>query len=200
MISILISTYGDEEWEQRGVALAQLTGNNNRDADVFPWHEPEGTITSARNGAVTHAIGDWLCFLDADDQLDADFVPFMGKAILRDPGNHLRLLTPAVLQVRGGRRNGPLFFPQCSLETGNWLIIGTLIHKTLFHQIGGFREHPHGLEDWNLWRRAVRSGAQIIRVKRAVYIAHYNHHSKHHQIRRNHKAYVAAYEAARDDI
>jgi GT2 family glycosyltransferase len=197
VISVLISTYGDGQWQ---LQAARARASVNGAAEVIKWHDDDGTIATARNGAADQATGDWLCFLDADDQLDEHFIPWMERTIRRVDNAEQHLFTPAVLQVRGRGRQGPMFYPQCSLETGNWLIIGTLISKRLFDEIGGFREHPHGLEDWNLWRRAVRAGAEIIKVKRAVYIAHYNHHSKHHQIRRDRKAYVAAYEAARADI
>jgi glycosyl transferase family 2 len=194
VITVCISTYGDSAWEERAVQLAITLG-----VGTVVNHDPEGTIASTRNEAAERATGDWLCFLDADDQLDPHFIPWMQKTIERVENPEQHLFTPSVLQVRGRSRRGPMFYPQCSLETGNWLIIGTLISKRLFMEIGGFREHPHGLEDWNLWRRAVRAGAEIVKVKRAVYIAHYNHHSKHHQLRRNPREYVAAYERARLD-
>jgi glycosyltransferase involved in cell wall biosynthesis len=197
LITVCISTYGDGQWQlQAATARASVNGA----AEVIKWHDDHGTIATARNGAADQATGDWLCFLDADDQLDPGFIPWMNKTISRHPDHWKRLYTPAVVQVRGRGRRGPFFYPECDLEQANWLVIGTVISKRLFTEIGGFREHPHGLEDWNLWHRAVLAGAEIIKVKRAVYIAHYNHHSKHHAIRRNHREYVAAYEAARADI
>jgi glycosyltransferase involved in cell wall biosynthesis len=200
VISILIPTSGSAEWISTARTVAGNSAYGQGAHETLLVHDPDGTIATARNLAAQQATGDWLCFLDADDQLDPMFIAFMQKSISRHPEHWKRLYTPAVSQVRGGRRTAPSFFPECSLETGNWLIIGTVISKRLFTGIGGFREHPHGLEDWNLWRRAVRFGAEIVKVKRAIYIAHYNHHSAHHKIRRDRKAYVAAYEAARADV
>jgi glycosyltransferase involved in cell wall biosynthesis len=198
VISILISTYGTRDWAEQGSSAFQAAAAHG--TEVIHRHQDEGTIATSRNASAESATRDWLCFLDADDQLDEHFIPWMEKLISRHPDEWKRLYTPAIVQVRGRSRRGPFFYPECSLETGNWLIIGTVISKRLFTEIGGFREHPHGLEDWNLWRRAIRAGAEIIKVKRAVYIAHYNHHSKHHQIRRNHREYVAAYERAKADV
>jgi hypothetical protein len=74
-----------------------------------------------------------------------------------------------------------------------------MISRELFMEIGGFHEHPHGLEDWNCWARAVRAGARVVKVKDAVYRAHMNPKSKHHVLSRNKREYMAAYEVARQD-
>ena len=198
MISILIATYGDSEWETRGRALADATAAH-QPCMTISYHEPNGTIASCRNEAARSAPTDWICFLDADDQLDPLFTPWMLRSISRHPVNYKTLYTPIVQQVRGGKKIKPFFYPECSLETGNWLIIGTLISKRLFDEVGGFHEHPHGLEDWNLWARCVRAGAEIVKVKRAIYIAHFNRHSKHHELARDRNGYRAAYEKARLD-
>ena len=193
MISILISTYGDEEWQAR--AMHAAASAHGHEAEIIRWHEDHGTIATSRNAAAANAAQPWLCFLDADDELDPDFVTWMELTIQQVPDPTRFLFTPAVTQIRNRSRIGPRFYPECNLEHANWLVIGTLIHRDLFWEIGGFRDHPHGLEDWNLWHRA-----HLIKVKRAVYIAHYNHHSKHHEIRRRRIEYQAAYEAARLDV
>jgi GT2 family glycosyltransferase len=123
----------------------------------------------------------------------------MRRALEQSLDGNQSLFTPAVQSIRKGRPGRPFFFAECSLETGNWLVIGTMISKTLFTEIGGFREHPHGLEDFNLWARAVRAGAKIVKVPDAVYRAHWNAKSKHHVLARNRPAYMVAYEAARED-
>jgi hypothetical protein len=109
------------------------------------------------------------------------------------------LFTPSVQQIRKGRPGNPFFFPECSLETGNWLVIGTMVSKALFDEVGGFHEHPHGLEDWNFFARCVRAGANIVKVKDAVYRAFVNPQSEHHKLQRRRVEYMAAYEVARKD-
>ena len=195
-ISVVIATYGGDEWcvmaEER--ALMSVADTD----DLVMHHETHGTRASSLNNAAQATDGDWLLFLDADDEFAPGYVGAMRRA-LEHTGDGPVLLTPAVQSIRKGRPGKPFFFPECSLQTGNWLVIGTMISRDLFMQIGGFRDHPHGLEDWNLWARAVRAGARIVKVPDAVYRAHWNPRSKHHQLARNRREYMVAYETARQD-
>jgi glycosyltransferase involved in cell wall biosynthesis len=197
-ISVVIATYGAEEWmvmaEERALpsAVAQDT------CEVRISDSPHGTRASSLNIAAAGTTGDWLIFLDADDELAPGYVGAMRRALEQHPDGKV-LFTPAVQQVRKGRPGNPFFFPECSLETGNWLVIGTMISRALFNEVGGFHEHPHGLEDWNFFARCVRAGANIVKVKDAVYRAFVNPQSEHHKLQRRRVEYMAAYEVARKD-
>ncbi len=200
-ISVCIASYGDPEWRLLGWARAVPSAFNdgNENTEIIPLHQPDGTVSSSRNAAASEATEDWLLFLDADDELAPGFIGAMERAVEREgtDGNRRLLLTPAVQQIRQGPPGAPFFYKECSLTTGNWLVIGTLIQREFFWEIGGFEEHPHGLEDWQLWAKAVKAGAAIVKVPDAVYVAHMNRFSKHHQLSRDRKAYRAAYEKAR---
>lgn len=167
--------------------------------DVIVVHEPDGDVATSRNAAASQAKHDWLCFLDGDDELAFGFVGQIQNAEI--PGDDV-LYTPAVQYVIGGRRRRPpRIWPEVNLEFGNWLIIGTVIHRDLFWTVGGFRPFAHGLEDFALWGRCWRYGCQIVKVPKAVYVAHQNPRtSKHHQLRQNRGEYQRQYELARADI
>ena len=196
-ISVIVATYGEDTWStlasHRAIPSLKLTNDDN----LVLRHDPLGTRASSLNDAAALSEKDWLLFLDADDELAPGYITAMRNAIQNNPGRVL--LTPSVQQIRKGRPRAPFFFPECDFRTGNWLVIGTLIQRELFMEIGGFREHPHGLEDWNLWARAVRAGATVVKVPDAVYKAHMNPRSKHHVLSRNRAAYMEAYETARKD-
>ncbi len=199
-ITVVVATYGDQEWadlaHERAVPSVYEQGADG----MIPLHRPDGTRATSLNTAATLAMGDWLCFLDADDELAPGYVGAMRRAVERHSGGGTVLLTPAAQWIRGGRPAPPGFQKEVPLERGNWLVIGTLIQRSLFNEIGGFHEHPHGLEDWNLWARAVRAGATIVKVPDAVYIAHVNPQSKHRvEFRANRKGFWHAYEMARAD-
>lgn len=200
-ISVLIATYGEESWAELALTRALPSAQHQGALEILLGHDSEGTIASARNGLAEQASGEWLCFLDADDELGQGFIPAMQRASERASrgGWPPRLLTPAVRQIRNGRPRGPFFFPACEFTTGNWLIIGTLVQREFFLELGGFHEFAHGLEDWNLWARCVRAGAEITKVPRAIYVAHYAPDSKHHQLSRDRPAYMKEYERARED-
>lgn len=203
MISVCVATYGDPEWMNLAIgrALSSTDAAGADDADVISVHLLNGTVSSSRNACAERATGDWLLFLDADDQLAPGFIGAMGRALEQEgTGGGPVLLTPAVQQIRRGPASTPFFYKECSLETGNWLVIGTLIQRNFFWEIGGFEEHPHGLEDWQLWAKAVKAGARIVKVPDAVYIAHMNRTSKHHLLQRDRTAYKEAYERARASV
>ena len=198
-ISVVIATYGEWHWDilaqERAVPSVLEQG-----ADQLVWkHYEHASRATSLNCGADDATSNWLIFLDADDELAPGYVGAMRRALEQSTDGNQSLFTPAVQQIRKGRPGQPFFFPECDFRTGNWLIIGTMISKTLFDEIGGFREHPHGLEDWNLWARAVRAGAKITKVPDAVYRAFYNPRSKHHELSRNRPEYMKAYEAARQD-
>ena len=68
-----------------------------------------------------------------------------------------------------------------SLRDDNWMVVGTMIHRDLFWKVGGFDDYPHGFEDWALWSKCFRVGAQIVKVPDAVYRYWHNPQSKHKQ-------------------
>ena len=152
-------------------------------------HDPDGTIASARNDLAAQAQGDWLCFLDADDELARPYLRAMQRAYEQwqaaapsAADGKPPLLTPAVQYVRRGRPGKPTFLDRgISLRDDNWLVVGTLIHRDLFMEVGGFNDYPHGFEDWSLWSKAWRVGAEIVKVPAAIYICHVNPQSKHRQ-------------------
>ena len=199
-ISVIIATYGTDEWGY--LAGERALPSASSQAPIFIHHEPGGTRASSLNNGAAEADGDWLLFLDADDEFAPGYVGAMRRALERhrDDGTRNVLFTPAVQQIRKGRPGPPFFFPEVDLSGGNWLVIGTMISRDLFNEIGGFHEHPHGLEDWNLWNRAVRAGARVVKVKDAVYRAFVNPQSEHHKFQRNRRAYMQAYEIAKADV
>lgn len=160
--------------------------------EVLFGHEAGGTIASCRNALAARAQGDWLCFLDADDELAPRYIDAMRQAGARRRLNPPPLLTPAVSYVIKGRHRAATFHrgTERDLAHFNWLVIGTLIHRDVFQQIGGFQDWPHGLEDWALWSQAHKLGCRVIKVRGAIYVAHKDENSKHaHLMRTAHHPY-----------
>lgn len=198
-VSVLVATYGDPEWEGLAKTRAADSLIGQSAGEIVLVHEPNGSVASSRNAAAEQANADWLLFLDADDEFAPGYVDAMRAAQAKHPGDKM-LFTPAVRQVRKGRSRPPFFFPECDFRTGNWIVIGTMIRKDFFQEVGGFDEHPHGLEDWQLWAKCAKAGATIVKVPNAVYVAHVNAKSKHHALARDRAAYIEAYEKARVSV
>ncbi len=191
-ISVIVATYGDDDWQRMAARRAIPSANQQNADEVLVLHQPDGTITTARNTLAQQAKGDWLCFLDADDELSPGYLDAMRAA---RNGNNRALYTPAVLHTRQNRRAQPFFFDRgISLRQDNWLVVGTLIHRDLFHEVDGFGEYPHGFEDWSLWSKCFRVGAEIVKVPDAIYIYYRNPRSKHKLAWRNKKWQVETHQ------
>jgi hypothetical protein len=102
--------------------------------------------------------------------------------------------------VRNGRAGPATFFKEVPLRQANWLVIGTLVHRDLFWEVGGFPEAEHGLEDWALWSKCVRAGAEIVKVPDAIYRYWANPQSMHRQMWRDKKTQVAAHRRVAQEL
>lgn len=199
-ISVLIATHGDDAWRDLAWSRAYPTAADQAD-EVLVVHEPDKTLAQTRNILAGAAFGDYLCFLDADDELAPGFIDLMKGAIAQFetagiPGG--ALFTPMVSSVGGGRRaTEPFFHEAVPPEQGNWLVIGTVVPAALFHEVGGFEEWPI-YEDWALFARMQKAGAAVVRVHGAVYRA-WKHrrpggarHGRNHALDRDGKIRVHA--------
>src|SRR5262249_49906775 len=111
------------------------------------------------------------------------------------------LFTPIVQTVTGPhRRRVPRFYPEVNLFSGNWLVVGTLVQREIFFQAEGVGEYPHGFEDWALWFKCAKLGAQVRKVKNAIYIQHVNPLSKHRQGWRDRNYQVSTHERVQAEL
>jgi len=173
-VSIIIATFGAESWRELALSRAYPSTLNQGAHEVIVGHDPEGTIASVRNELAEKAEGDWLCFLDGDDELAPDYLYVMERAnsmTTFSEGKHV-LYTPAVSYVTArGKRATPKIWPECDLSRANWLVIGTLVPRELFLEVGGFEDYGWS-EDWQLWAKCSKAGARPVKVPEAVYLAH----------------------------
>lgn len=197
-ISVIVATYGGIEWLHLARDRAHPSVlRQNDDCEVLLHHDPEGTRASSLNDGAARTNGEWLLFLDADDELAPGYVWAMRRALEqhRDDGTRNVLFTPAVQQIKKGRPSAPFFFDRgISLREDNWLVVGTMIHRDLFWRVGGVDEYPHGFEDWALWSKCYRVGAEIVKVPDAVYLYYYNPQSAHKRGWRDRKWQVATHQ------
>jgi glycosyltransferase involved in cell wall biosynthesis len=185
-ISVIVATYGDPKWTELAEERAVPSTWGQNPYEIIIHHDDEGTVASSRNAAAAAALGTHLLVLDADDELAPGYVGAMERALEQAGANGKRsLFTPAVSVVRRGRAAPPTFFRECDLRQANWLVVGTLVHRDMFWEVGGFPEAEHGLEDFALWSKCVRAGAEIVKVPDAVYRYWANPNSMHRQLWRD---------------
>lgn len=179
-VSVLIPAYGFQEWQDLAWSRAFPSAREQTE-DVHVFYDPEGSIASVRNELGQSAKGEWLCFLDADDELAPGYLDAMTRAA-GQAGDGPVLLTPAVSYIRKERPSPPQFNDRgIPLSEDNWLVVGTLVRREQFLAVGGFSDYPHGFEDWSLWAKCWKAGAAIVKVPDAIYRAHVNPQSKHRQ-------------------
>lgn len=122
------------------------------------------TLAESRNAGARAASSEWICFLDADDELEHGFVEAMARA-------SADVRVPAWRQCRGLRRRDAIAIEPGPLLDANMLPIGCVLRRELFLEVGGFLEWPI-LEDFCLWQRCEVAGATFELVADAVYAAH----------------------------
>lgn len=176
VISVCIGTYGNPWWANLALKRA-LPSARSQDCEVLIGHDEDGTRHGVRNGLAERATQPWLLFLDADDELFPDFIERMEFKIAALGGASRSLLTPAVSYLGApDHTHHPRLLPTIDIDKGNCLILGTLIERSLFFEVGGFHDwnarDGNEYDDWDLWIRCLAAGAKIVRVPKAVYVAH----------------------------
>jgi hypothetical protein len=170
-VTVVVATFGDAWWqdlaERRAVPSASGQG-------VPIFHVHGDTLHGARNAGLGMVGTEWVCFVDADDELEPGFFDAMGAG-------SADLRAPAVAYVRpNGAAQAP-YVPRVSghhhdctagcLSEGNWLVVGTVARTDLVRQVGGWHDWPM-FEDWDLWLRCWQAGGTVEAVPAAVYRAH----------------------------
>jgi hypothetical protein len=170
-ISIVVSTFGSFRWQLQAQERALP---NARSFGVPVIYNHGNSLHEARNLGLYQVETEFVCHLDADDELAPDFFEQMEKVDgdLRPPSvNHVYervTFMPQVVGKNGVHRHTCV--ADC-LEDGNWLVVGTVAKTKLLQQVGGWKEWGN-FEDWDLWMRCWIAGASITPVPKAVYKAY----------------------------
>lgn len=172
--TIIIATHGSHEWRERGNNLAIKTADTFPGIEIVFGHRYD-SLHEVRNRLAARATSEWLCFLDADDELAPGYFEAMEAAT----GD---LRAPAVRWVQPDGQYEQKVLDDRDIEVGNPCVIGTLIRKDMFDEIGGFKDW-WAWEDWALFLSAHRKGAVLEHVQDAVYIAHVREKSRNQGVK-----------------
>jgi glycosyltransferase involved in cell wall biosynthesis len=169
-VTVGVATFGDPEWialaEERALPSARALG-----VEVIYFHGK--TLVDARNSLLEKVTTEFICVLDADDELERHYFDHIAKSAAD-------IRVPSVRYVKNGFDQGVRMprvvnhdhdcTPEC-LAYGNWLVIGSVAPTALLKSLGGFRDYPV-YEDYEIWLRCWKAGATIEACPRAVYRAH----------------------------
>lgn len=113
-----------------------------------------------------------LVFLDADDELGPGYIKAMKAAT-----EGIRRPSTLGVYEDGTEDDEPVMIPRRKISESNYIVIGAMVEREQFLRVGGFRDLPI-LEDWDLWLRMIRDGAQVVDVPEACYKVHIRPNSR----------------------
>lgn len=122
-------------------------------------YQDNSGVSSARNAGIERAKGEWIAFLDSDDEWLPGKLAAQCQALFRHPG--YRICHTDEIWIRQNRRVNPMrkhekfggwiyekCLPRCVISPSS-----VLIHESVFEQVGKFDENLPACEDYDLWLR-----------------------------------------------
>ncbi len=132
---------------------------NKHFPDVELIKQSNHGVSHARNQGIRRASGEWLAFLDSDDEWLPDKLQIQMTALEQQP--EFKVCHTEEIWVRNGVRVNPM---KKHKKTGGWIFqqclplcamspSSVLIHRSVFAELGNFDEDLPACEDYDLWLR-----------------------------------------------
>ncbi|MCH2189773.1 MAG: glycosyltransferase [Gammaproteobacteria bacterium] len=161
------SVYSQSVWSENAFELivvddGSTDGTESVVSNQYPLctlltQENKG-VSSARNLGLSRAKGEWIAFLDSDDE----WLPHkLARQLVALDQSQLKICHTQEIWVRDGRRvnqmnkhrksGGYIFdacLPLCAMSPSS-----IVIHRDIFNSLGSFDESLPACEDYDLWLR-----------------------------------------------
>ena len=143
----------------------------DRDARIkVSFRQENGGISAATNSAAELAEGDYLGFLDNDDELSPDCLQHVADQIIKTGAKVL--YTDEDLIGNDGTRFSIFHKPDFNLGllfTHNFITHFVAVEKKLFDEIGGFDPECDGAQDYDLMLRLTEESGTVLHIPRVLY-------------------------------
>ena len=143
--------------------------------DTLPWsrttviRQDNQGLSAARNTGMSAARGTYVVPLDADDELEPEFLERMVAALEPEPEAAF-----AACQARLFEDIDAVWIPRpynpYQLLLSNSIIGCVLLRRDAYLAVGGYDETMrHGNEDWDLWIRLTEAGWGVVEVPEVLF-------------------------------
>lgn len=135
------------------------------------WRKARGHISRATNSAAEIARGEFLAFLDHDDELTPDALGEMALHVAEHPQVDLLYSDDDKINAEGDRF-APHFKPDWSPELLlSYMYLSHLfvVRRTRYIEVGGLREGYEGSQDYDLALRVTAITGQVGHVPKILY-------------------------------
>jgi len=143
--------------------------------DALPWsrtrviHQTNAGLSAARNTGMSAARGTYVVPLDADDELEPEFLEHMVAALEPVPDAAF-----AACRARLFEDIDAVWIPRpynpYQLLLSNSIIGCVLLRRDAYLAVGGYDETMrHGNEDWDLWIRLAHAGWGVVEVPEVLF-------------------------------
>jgi glycosyltransferase involved in cell wall biosynthesis len=195
MFSIVITTYNRSKLLARAIASAQLAGRDPEIVVVDDASTDETRkvcrslkgiryirtdrrlgVAGARNVGIRESSGEYICFLDDDDERLPGSIDIQLDRLEADP--HAGVVYGPTLITSDGapldQSSYPEQFPQgdvfWKLLEQNFIPCGSVVfRRSAFMQVGPLDENIPGIDDWDLWLRMAEH-FNVVAVEQPVYV------------------------------
>jgi GT2 family glycosyltransferase len=135
------------------------------------FRRENGNISAATNAAAALASGEFLLFLDQDDELEPDCLAEIALRLAETPDADMAYTDDDKVDAQG-RRFDPQFKPDWSPElllSYMYISHAFVVRRSLFEALGGFRVGYEGSQDYDFALRAAERARGVVHVPRILY-------------------------------
>lgn len=162
----LVDDGSAEPWIARTLSRLALTDSRVR----FARRAANGGISAATNDAIAMATGEFVQFIDHDDDIDPRMLHAAVRQLNARPGSDIVHYDLDLLMPHG-RRSRPLFLPEWSPELllASPYLVHLLVRRSCLDAVGPLRSELDGGQDYDLALRLVEVTDRIVHIPEVFY-------------------------------